>query len=295
MHQKNDTFGLSAALITPFREDGDVDLDRLVAHAAWVTANGCDGFTLFGTTGEGYGLSLRERADIFAALRAAGQSLDTACAGVTDATPDGAAEQARMALDAGVRGLLFTPPFYLKAASDDGIFAWYSTVFDRIGSDLRGVILYNIPGQTAVALSVPLVSRLRDAYPEAIAGVKDSSGSWDSAQAFLAAHGDLAILIGDERLLARGLRHGAEGSICGVANFAPERLRALFERKEDDPKVAQIVDLVVSHPIMPAVKALVAHRVADPGYLPVRPPLVPLGEDVRAALVDAFERIVSDG
>lgn len=295
MRRSDDFFGLSAALTTPFGADGGVDHGLMARHAKWVLANGSDGFTLFGTTGEGYGLSLGERDAVFDRMSNAGIGFDEVHAGVTDATIDGATAQAQLALAAGVKGLLFTPPFYLKGEPEEGVFAWYSRVFDRIGGALRGVILYNIPGQTGVTLSAGLVGHLRDAYPQAIAGVKDSSGSWDSSARFLADHGDLAILIGDERLLARGLRSGAQGSICGLANFAPDLLRPIFETRADDPRVSAVTDLVVSHPIMPAVKALVAHRLDDAGHLAVRPPLMALRDDVRGRLVAAFERIVSDG
>lgn len=80
---RTDTFfGLSAALTTPFQADGGVDHDRMTRHAAWVVANGCDGFTLFGTTGEGYGLSVAERAGVFMALAEAGLSFEEVHAGV---------------------------------------------------------------------------------------------------------------------------------------------------------------------------------------------------------------------
>lgn len=287
--------GLSAALITPFAEDGGVDMGRLVDHARRVLERGCDGITLFGTTGEGYGLSPAEREAVLAALAAGGIDPARVHAAVTDATLDGAAAQARLALEAGVRGILVTPPFYLKGVEEDGLFDWFAALFGRIGAGLRGVLLYNIPGQTAVPITVSLLGRLRAAFPDAVAGVKDSSGDWASAEAFLAAHGDLAILVGDERLLARAMDAGASGTICGLGNIVPELLAPVVAGAGDDARVAAVTDLVVAHPIMPAVKALVAHRSGDPGYLAVRPPLVALPEEVRAALVAAFERIMADG
>ena len=55
--------------------------------------------------------------------------------------------------------------------------------------------------------------------------MKDSSGNWDNTQALLERHGDLHILIGDERLLARGMQRGASGTICGLANIAPDLMQ----------------------------------------------------------------------
>jgi 4-hydroxy-tetrahydrodipicolinate synthase len=72
-----------------------------------------------------------------------------------------------------------------------------------------------------VALSPELIARLRKAWPGVITGIKDSSGDWATAERYLASHGDLSVLVGDERLLPRAMARGAEGSICGVANITP--------------------------------------------------------------------------
>ena len=83
---------------------------------------------------------------------------------------------ARAAYEDGARGLLLAPPFFMKNIDDDGLFNWFRAVFEKIGSPLKGVVLYHIPGQTAVPLSVSLVSRIRAAYPGIVTGIKDSSG-----------------------------------------------------------------------------------------------------------------------
>jgi 4-hydroxy-tetrahydrodipicolinate synthase len=176
---------------------------------------------------------------------------------------------------------------------DDGLYAWFSDVIEGIGSDVRGVILYHIPGQTAVPLSVDLVGRLKRAFPGVIAGVKDSSGDRATAEAFLAAHGELAILVGDERQLAAAMRKGAEGSICGLANIAPALLRRVVHDGADDPLIVPLVDLIVSYPVLPAVKALVAHLHGDEAYVRMRAPLVDLQVGQRGALVAAYEAILS--
>ena len=63
-------FGLHAALVTPYDESGDIDLPWMATHARSVIDGGCDGVTLFGTTGEGFGLSATERRDAMAAVAA---------------------------------------------------------------------------------------------------------------------------------------------------------------------------------------------------------------------------------
>lgn len=286
-------FGLSAALVTPFRASDAPDLARLARHAEWVLGNGCDSLTLFGTTGEGFSIGMRDRSAMLGAVLGAGIAPERVGAAVTAATVADAAEQAHLALDAGCPHLLFTPPFYLKSPEEEGIYAWFSRTFEAIGPQLRDVILYHIPGQTAVPLSVGLVSRLRAAFPGVITGIKDSSGDWATTEAFLAEHGDLAILVGDERLLARAMAKGAQGSICGCANFAPELLSGVIHDGAREPRLAPVVDLVVANPVMPAVKALVAHRLGDAGYAHTRPPLVDLAAPRAAALVRDFDALMA--
>jgi 4-hydroxy-tetrahydrodipicolinate synthase len=286
-------FGLSAALVSPFGEDGAPDLPRLVRHAGWVLANGCDSLTLFGTTGEGFSIPLRERAAMLGAVLGAGLPPGRINVAVAAASVADAADQARLGLDAGATHLLFTPPFYLKAPDEEGIYAWFARAFEAIGPSLRGVILYHIPGQTAVPISVGLVSRLRAAFPGAIAGIKDSSGDWPTTERFLDAHGDLAVLVGDERQLAAAMARGAQGSICGLANFAPELLRPVIHGGAEEPRLAPVVEAVIANPVMPAVKALVAHRHRDPGYARTRPPLVDLDAGSAAALAAAFDALMA--
>jgi 4-hydroxy-tetrahydrodipicolinate synthase len=229
------------------------------------------------------------------ALLAGGIENGKLYAGVTATTTADAIEQSRLALDFGARGLLLAPPFYFKGPDDEGLFAWFSDVIDGIGADARGIVLYHIPGQTAVPLSVALVDRLKRAFPGVVAGVKDSSGDGATAEAFLAAHGELAILVGDERQLAGAMRKGAQGSICGLANIGPRLLRDVIHEAKDNPLVVPLVDLVVSYPVMPAVKALVAHIHGDGEYARMRAPLSDLPQKERAALIGAYEAILAPG
>jgi 4-hydroxy-tetrahydrodipicolinate synthase len=286
-------FGLSAALISPFAPDGSPDLVRLARHAGWVLANGCDSVTLFGTTGEGFSIAIRDRAAMLDAVTGTGIGSGRLNAGVTATAVADAAEQARLALDGGANGLLFAPPYYLKGLEEEGLYAWFSRAFEAIGVGLRGVILYHIPGQTAVPLSIDLAARLRRAFPEAITGIKDSSGDWATTEAFLDAHGDLAVLVGDERLLPRAMARGAQGSICGLANFAPGLLRPVIHDGADEPRLRPVVDLIVAHPVLPSVKALVAHRHGDAQYARTRPPLVDLDADRAMRLAAAFDRLMA--
>jgi len=291
MRPAADRFGLGVAAITPFAADGSVDLPRLVAHARRCLAGGCTSVTLFGTTGEGASLGFRERARMLDAMVAAGFDLRAqVLGGVAASAIEDAAAQARHIYAAGGRGVLLTPPFYFKGPDDEGLYAWFSRVIEGSG-DARGVILYHLPSLTAVPLSVELIGRLKRAFPGVVVGVKDSGGIWSYTEALLAAHPDLHILVGDERLLARAVRHGGSGAINGFSNFCAPRLVAMVERGEDDPAINALVDLLLTFPVTPAIKALVAHVTGDDGYLRATPPLSALPAAARATLAAAFDAL----
>ena len=104
-------------------------------------------------------------------------------------------------------------------------------------------------------------------------------------------HGDLHILIGDERLLARAMSLGASGAISGLANIAPDLMLPLIDGIEE-PRVNAMVELVLPYAVTAAVKALVGLRRGDPvAWSRMRAPLASLGEsDVRklGAGIDAI-------
>lgn len=285
-------FGLSAALVTPFTRDGAVDTARAVAHARVCLDGGCDGVTLFGTTGEGFSLTQAERRALSEAFAARLPQGTRITAGVMACAVEEAAEQGRLALEDGAEGLLLAPPFYAKNLDEAGLYDWFARVLERTGAELRGVILYHIPGQTAVPITPALVGRLRAAFGPAIAGIKDSSGDWATTEGFLAQHGDLAVLVGDERQLPRAMAAGAQGSICGFANIAPQLMRALIHDGDDGRQVVEAVKLIVSMPVMAAVKALVAHVSGDPAFETLRPPLSALPEADRRRLVEGYDAIM---
>jgi 4-hydroxy-tetrahydrodipicolinate synthase len=288
-------FGLSCAIVTPFTAQGAVDLPRLAVHARRCLAGGCTSFTLFGTTGEGASLGFGERAAMLDAAVTAGFDLGTeVLAGVASASVEDAAAQANQLFDAGGRGILLAPPFYFKDADDEGLFRWFASVLERCRGP-RDVILYHIPAVTQVPLSSALVRRLEAAFPGVIAGIKDSSGDWRTAERFIAAHPDLHVLIGDERLLAQAMRRGASGAINGLSNFCAERLRRIVDDGREVPGIAELVGILVQYPVTPGVKALVAHRYGDDGFLATAPPLQPAGRAARAALGAALDRLLATG
>jgi 4-hydroxy-tetrahydrodipicolinate synthase len=290
--QSTDRFGLSCALALPFKNDLTIDHGRLAAQARWCLDAGCSSVTVFGTTGEGASVSLAERGEVLGALLSAGvEPGRQLVGGVSAASIGDAVEQIRMLSDAGCKRILLAPPFYFKGVSEEGLFAWFARVGQKVAHRALQLILYHIPSVTQVPLTVDLVGRLKTAYPDLVMGVKDSGGDWAFTEALLASRSDLAILVGDERHLAAGVRLGAKGAISGLANVCPAELLPLAESGQSDSRIADLVNEVLRNPVTPAVKALLAGRRNDPGWFNVRPPLTRISDQAACALALAYDRI----
>jgi 4-hydroxy-tetrahydrodipicolinate synthase len=287
------SFGLSCALALPLKDFFSIDVDRLAAHAGRCVAAGCSSVTVFGTTGEGASVSLAERERVLEALLDAGLEMSQVLGGVAAASVGDAVEQARMVIQSGCRGLLVAPPFYYKGVTDDGLYGWFSRFFERIEPRGSEVILYHIPSVTEVALSVRLIQRLKEVFPEIVKGVKDSGNDWSYTEELLRMQSDLLVLIGDERHLSAGVRLGAQGAISGLANLYPEILLKVIATGSEDTRIAELAGEILRFPVSSAVKSLLAHRYNDPAWSAVRPPLVTLSQAEAAALASACDRIVS--
>ncbi|MBZ6076991.1 dihydrodipicolinate synthase family protein [Microvirga puerhi] len=283
-------FGISPALVTPFVA-GRVDVQRLSSHALDCLARGCRTATIFGTTGEGPSVGVMERERVANELIGLGIPAGRLVEGVIACSIDEAAYSTARALRRGAHAVLLAPPFYFRPATDETVFAWYSAVFDSVGTDLRDVLLYHIPGMTGVPLSHAVISRLVERYPKAIRGIKDSACKAEATFALIEAFSDLDILVGDETYLGRACAAGAAGSICGVANILPEAIISLAESGQDNPRIIELVEEIGRHPIVPMVKALVAHARKDNAWAFARPPLPTLDhrDTARAtALLEPF-------
>ncbi|CDZ29621.1 dihydrodipicolinate synthase family protein [Neorhizobium galegae] len=284
-------FGLSVALATPFDKDGRIALDAMVAQARRSLDAGCDSVTIFGTTGEGCSIGNREREAVLSAMISGGITPHQIVAGVLVDAAEDAADQAAHALSKGARNILLAPPSYFKNVSDEGLFGWFSAVFALLGDKARDIIVYHIPSVTMVPLSHALLGRLRQAFPGIVTGVKDSGGEWAFTEKLLKEHGDLIILIGDERHLAQGVRLGGQGAISGVANFAPREVRRMAVDGEDDQRIVDLVLELLKYPVTPAVKAMIAHLSSDPSWLTVRPPLLSIPDEGQRLLASAFDTL----
>lgn len=284
-------FGTCVALATPFAADGAVDNQLLCRHARRVLDRGCSSLALFGTTGEGSSVGADERRAALAALRDAGIGGESLVLGVTVSAVEDGLAQARLAGEAGCRRLLVTPPFYYKDISPEGLRRWYAAFLGGLPSGEFDVILYNIPQVTGVSVPVEVVASLRAEFPSLVFGIKDSAGDWDYTSRLLDAFRDMAVLVGDERYVARAIARGGAGTISGIANFRPDMMISIVEGGPADPALMPLVEAILAYPVTAAVKTLLAHTAGEDGWRVMRPPLAALDPAETQALEQRYREL----
>jgi 4-hydroxy-tetrahydrodipicolinate synthase len=272
MHDGLHGFWIAAA--TPLDASGQVDTKLLGDHARDLFARGCDGFVLFGTTGEGTAFTAAERLATVQALLAQGIPASRLALGVGfPAIPDMIA-LSKDALSLGLTQLLALPPFYYRDVTEDGLVDAFSELIDGVADDRLRLTLYHIPQVAGVGIPPGAAARLRARYGRVLAGLKDSSADFPQFQAFRAAAPDITIVVGCEPDIGRALAEGGAGTICGMGNVAPELVQAMF--KPDAP-VAQMRTAcgLVNGPFIAILKSMLAARSGNAGWLRVRAPLRP--------------------
>ncbi len=274
--------GLFAPVLTPFRTDLSVDVERWIAFSKQLLIDGCHGLCPFGTTSEANSLALDERMDMLTQLVEAGVPAAKIMPGTgASAIPD-AVKLTKHAVQLGCAGVLLLPPFYYKGVSDEGIFRSIAEVIERVSDEHLRVYLYHIPPVAQVGFSLSLIERLIKAYPHIVVGIKDSSGDWNNQKAILTGFPGFGTFSGSEKFILDNLRLGGAGSINAVANVIAAPLRKLFDHWQT-PQAEQLQDDVMviakargDYPAIPLLKQIVAHVQQDPAWLTVRPPLVQL-------------------
>ena len=194
--------GIWSPVLTPVDADLNPHPGRFVAHARWLLDNGCHGLVVFGTTGEANSFSVDERIELLDAAVSAGLPRErllvgTGCCALTDTV-----RLTRHALSLGIGGVLALPPFYYKDNSDEALFASFDEVIQRVGGSGFKLYLYHFPRLSGVPITPGLLERLLAAYPDTVAGVKDSSGDWGNTRMMLERFPEIAIMPGAESVSA---------------------------------------------------------------------------------------------
>lgn len=205
--------GSLVALITPFK-NGKVDFGALRALVDWHVEQGTDGLVPVGTTGESPTVDMAEHKKIIETVVKQAKGRIPVIAGAGANATSEALELTRFSKAAGADATLQVCPYYNKP-TQEGLYRHFATIAEKVNLP---VVLYNVPGRTAVTLAPATVARL--AKLKNIVAIKEATGSMDQTSEILALC-DITVLSGDDSLTLPLMALGAKGVISVVANIVP--------------------------------------------------------------------------
>jgi 4-hydroxy-tetrahydrodipicolinate synthase len=284
--------GVIAAIATPVTPALGPDLARFTKLAQHLLDNGCDGLNVLGTTGEATSFSFEQRAGV---MRAAAAELDRArlMVGTGAASLAEATALTRLAAELGFAGALVLPPFYYKDIAPQGVLDYLSALIAATKAQPIPIYLYNFPALSGVPYSREIVARLIEAFPDRLAGLKDSSGDMPYARALAKTHPGFAVFPSTEAVLGEARSAGFAGCISATANLNSDLCGQAW-RKGDERALERAVairKLFDGKPLVAGVKAGLAHIHRDERLTSPMPPLVAWPEAERKWLAGAIDEI----
>ncbi len=211
------------AMVTPFDDRGDLDLDAAAELANWLVETGSDGLVLAGTTGESPTLTDAEAVALFRRVRA---TVDVPLlAGTGSNSTAHAVELTRKAAETGIDGILSVTPYYNRPPQ-----AGLETHFRAVAASTSlPVLLYDIPVRTGRKIATETIARLAREVPNVI-GVKDAAGNpAETARLMSMVPSDFELYSGDDNMTLPLLAVGAVGVISVASHWVGRQLAELVD------------------------------------------------------------------
>jgi dihydrodipicolinate synthase/N-acetylneuraminate lyase len=265
--------GVYVANVTPFKDDGSfaVDEEAYLDHVSWLAEMGVQGIVPFGTNGEGPSVTLDEKLRVLQAVFGRGLPIQIIPAVMQNNLPETLA-MLRVLEEYPATAVLVLPPYYFKPVEPEGMVRFYELVLGATG---HRAIVYHIP-----KYAVPIPEEIVIELP--VWGAKDSGGEEGYAEAVLA--GNRGVLLGTEDDLWGRLGTGAQGVISALANFIPEEVLGLYEKRREGDEAGgraiseklQRARSLTKEYASPAVLKKLAQARHGAHMGTVRPPFVPV-------------------
>jgi 4-hydroxy-tetrahydrodipicolinate synthase len=280
--------GCATALVTPFKQDGSIDEDRLVALVERQIAGGVSLLVPCGTTGESATMTEEEdRRVIELTIATARKSGARVIAGTGSNSTAAAIEYSRGAKEMGADAVLIVAPFYNKP-TQAGLYAHFRAVAEAINP--LPVVAYNVPGRTSSNISAQTILRLAREV-ENICAVKEASGNLSQIMEILRGRPNgFSVLSGDDAVTLPLIALGADGVISVVSNEAPDLMSRIvnlaLEGKWEEARAAH-------YHLLPLMEANFIE--SSPG--PVKASMALMGlieENLRLPLVPVEEKTRSE-
>ena len=277
--------GLSVAMITPFKEDGQIDFNRLQEHVEFQVAAGTTAVVPTGTTGESPTLSHEENDRVIKAVVEAAAGRIKVMAGTGSNSTAEALRLTQTAEKSGADAALVVAPYYNKPMQE-GFYHHYKTLAEAV--DIP-ICIYNIPGRTGKNIEPQTIIRLAE-YKN-ITMVKEATGMMDQASQIIA-ETDLTLLSGDDSVTLPFMSLGGRGVISVIGNLVPQDMIALCkaidagdytEARKLHYKTFTLARDMLSLATNPIpIKAAMQMLGRDTGLL--RMPMTPLEENLKTKL-----------
>src|SRR4051812_25110855 len=270
--------GLFAAVATPIDNAGRIEIATFDRLLELLLAGGVDGVCVGGATGEYPHFQVRERAEL---IRRAAERLPRnrrLITGIGAPSMHRVIKLGRVAVDEGSEALLLPAPMFFRYEQED-----LRAYFVHVSRELAApCLLYDLPDFTNPIAAPTVFSLLRE--EQHIVGLKDSSGRADHIEAFVTERREESwkLFVGDDRLLARGVKAGWDGGISGLAGFCPELMVGLYqsivkgrtaEIARLETLVGELIDRISVFPAPWGIRIGLAARGIDTGPLPL--PITP--------------------
>lgn len=281
--------GSIAPVVTPFTDDGDLDLDSLRALVRWQLEAGSHGISIGGSTGEPSAQSVGER---ISAMRVVADEIGDAVPfvpGTGSAKLDETLELTQAAVDLGADLALIITPYYSRP-TQQGLFEWYSTIA-RTFPDMP-IVVYNVPIRTATDVAPETMARLRAAHDNVV-GIKETTKDFEHfSRVFHLCGRDVLMWSGIELLCLPLLAIGGIGFVSAVANIAPSAVAEMYDAWCAGARERALEIHYGLHPLVDLMfvetnPAPIKHVLAAAGLVSsptVRPPLAALSEQGREAV-----------
>jgi 4-hydroxy-tetrahydrodipicolinate synthase len=279
------------AMVTPFRQDHALDLDRAQELASWLVDHGSDAVVVAGSTGESPTITHGEKSELFRAVGDAIRGRGKLICGTGTYSTAETLELTQAAEDADADGLLVVTPYYNKPPQR-GLLAHFEHIADA--TELP-IIAYNIPGRTATRIEHETLLRLAE-RPNIVA-VKDSTGDFQGISRLISEVPEgFEVYSGDDWATFGYVRLGAVGVVSVASHLVGTQIRQMIDLIEtgDVPAARKIHEalsplfnalFVTSNPIpLKAALQMVGRPCGEP-----RLPLVPATPDERARVRKALE------
>jgi 4-hydroxy-tetrahydrodipicolinate synthase len=293
--------GVFVAAITPLNPDYSLDFNAIPPLFSFLSRRGCHGALLFGTTGEGPSFAVNERITWLRLAVQARQEIPgfQLLAGTGTPNMEETIALTHAAFDLGLDGVVVLPPYYFKKIDDDGLFLWFRQVIQKAAPSDGSFFGYHIPAVSGISLSHNLLARLKDAFPNQFAGIKDSTGDPENARLLGARFGkDLVVFTGNDRLFNLALQNQASGCITALANICSPVLRHVWDafqqgmlNADAQARLDTYRNVMDQYPPAPAfLKAMLAKRHGFSSWS-VRPPLLSLSDQVFQQALTTWDTI----